>query len=126
MFDHYRYRHNALSPAAKYGDPRDIDLFVYDDGRCRLNRRGPDHRLDSWYATFADVAPVLSAMQKSNRYVLHECVGYNEFATMSDELRRKHAMYLREVPHRNRAKLTYIDWLCGLSKRHEYYEAPAF
>lgn len=125
MFDYYRYRHNSVSVAAQPNDPIEIGLFVYSDGRCRLNRRGNDHRLDSWYATFDDVAPVLAAMQRNARYVL-AMPEPQDGAPMDADMRKKHAAYLREVAQNDRKDFPYYRWLYSLPREHECAEAPLF
>ena len=56
-------------------DP-DIYLYHYYDGRVRLHRRGPNHRIDKWYSSFEDVVPVVEHIVSSGRWInFKECDG---------------------------------------------------
>lgn len=45
-----------------------VYIFVYDNGKVRMQRRGCAHRIDSWYPSLDAAAPVIDALVNSDKY----------------------------------------------------------
>ena len=125
MFDYYRYTSNHLARTHRDTDPYEIGLFVYSDGRCRLNRRGRDISIDSWYASFDAVAPILAAMTAQDRYILND-VTVPEALDVDVRCRLAYASYCREVPYPERQAMPFWKWHMNLDVKHPDVLEPIF
>lgn len=120
MFDYYRYIANGSSVRHRRTDPQCVSIWVYDDGRVRVQRRcavpspqyyyayyragylpsfrrgRPVYRIDRWYSCLEDVYPLLTAMTQSNRYVLDPVRQELPGALFTHEERALHALVLAD------------------------------
>ena len=55
--------------------PREYSLWSYDNGKVRLNVRGPLHSIDRWYKSFDDVVPLIERLTASTKYKLRDLDG---------------------------------------------------
>ena len=124
MFDYYRFTANADAPTHRRDDPQNVHVWVYSDGRTRVQRRchngdhyltpwarrhyvraRPVYRIDRWYSSIEEVYPLLSAMTRDNRYVLDPVVDELPTAVMTAEEREYHAYCVR----RQRRRFCVLD-----------------
>lgn len=124
MFDYYRYSANSSATNHRRTDPQQVHLWVYSDGRARVQRRcnqtvhyhtpwarraptryRPVYRVDRWYSSIEDVFPLLTAMTQGNRYYLDSVTEHLPPAVMTAVERAYHA----ECVKHQRRKFCVLD-----------------
>jgi len=81
----------VFSSSCPYDAPNYIYLFCYPEGKVRVHKRGKYHRIDRWFQSFDDVAPLISRLYDTGYYDLapsHTCVPIDYWYrfSLADEL----------------------------------------